>query len=84
MSLEIRPLAALYPPPRIQYLKSDTIERGANTVGMSIPPLATTESQFLFMGVWEYKAFRGLISWDIIKKRRIQRRRNKLRNLLTT
>ena len=42
MSLEIRPLAALYPPP-INIFRTDTIERGANAVGMIIPPPAITE-----------------------------------------
>ena len=42
MSLEIRPLAALYPTPSI--FCYDTIEAGVNAVGMSIPPPATTES----------------------------------------
>ena len=41
MSLEIRPQAALYPPPYIFFRL--IIERGANAVGMSIPHLATTE-----------------------------------------
>ena len=42
-SLEIRPLAALYPPP--YFLKTDIMERSANAVGISIPPPATTESE---------------------------------------
>ena len=41
MSLEIRPLAALYPPP---YFLIDSMERGENAVGMIIPHPATTES----------------------------------------
>ena len=43
MSPEIRPLAALYPPP-IYIFYTDTIERGANTVGKSKPPPESTES----------------------------------------
>ena len=43
MSLEVRPLAALYPHPHI-YFQTDTIEKGANAAGMSIPPPAYTES----------------------------------------
>ena len=72
MSLEIRPLAALYAPP---YFFSDTIERGANAVGMSIPPPATTESgdrdcspikHFFCMGGRRgYNAASGLISREI-------------------
>ena len=38
MSLEIKPLAAFHPPPLIY------IFRGANAVGMSITPPATTEN----------------------------------------
>ena len=37
MSLEIRPLAAVYPPP-YNFFLTDTTERGANVVGMNIPP----------------------------------------------
>ena len=43
-SLEIRPLAALYPPPPY-FFKTDIMERSANAVGISIPPPATTESE---------------------------------------
>ena len=53
-----------------------SLERGANAVGMSIPPLATTESErssrsqpykalFLMGG---YNAAKGLISRDISKR----------------
>ena len=41
MFLEIRPLAALTPPFHI-FFYTETIERGANALGMSIPPPATT------------------------------------------
>ena len=43
ISLEIRLLAAVYPSPHIHL--TDTIERGANSVGMSIPPPAIIESR---------------------------------------
>ena len=42
MALEIRPLAALYPPPHI-FFQTDTKEGGANAVGISIIPPATTK-----------------------------------------
>ena len=44
MSLEIIPLAALYPHPHIYFLDRYN-RKGANVVGMSIPPPATTESR---------------------------------------
>ena len=44
VSLEIRSLAALCPPP-IYHFYTNTIERGANAVGKSIQPLATPESE---------------------------------------
>ena len=42
ISLELRPLAALYPPP--YFLYTVTIDTGSNAVGLSIPPPVTTES----------------------------------------
>ena len=46
ISLKIRPLLALYPPPYIfLLLETVTIERGKNDVGMSIPPPVTPESK---------------------------------------
>ena len=59
-TLEIRPLAALYPAPIL--FKTYTIESGENVVGMSVPTPATTKSAFFKKG---YKAARGLISRDI-------------------
>ena len=50
MSLEIRPLAALYP--QALFFLDYTIERSANAVGMSIPPPATTESPISIFFVW--------------------------------
>ena len=48
MSLETRPQAALYPTsPYIFFSSTDTIEKGANAEGMSIPPPATIESEAL-------------------------------------
>ena len=53
-------------PPPIYSFKTDTIEKGANVVGMGIPFSATTESpiKHIFYG-GGYKAARGLISRDI-------------------
>ena len=48
MPLKIRPLAALYPLPYI-FFKTDTIEKGANTVGMSLPPPAMYYKAFFFV-----------------------------------
>ena len=61
ISPEIRPIAALYPPPHIFF---NTIESGANAVGMCIPTPETTESwdreQSTFsMGGGGYNASRG-------------------------
>ena len=55
MSLEIRPLAALYPPP--SYLFFRLVQRGANAVGMLfIPPPTTNGSgdreQMTSEGTW--------------------------------
>jgi hypothetical protein len=48
---------------------TDVIERGANAVGMSIPPLETTESaaikSMMFYAKWVYNAARGIVSRDI-------------------
>ena len=51
-------------------LKTDTIERGANAVSISIPPLAITES-----GAWErnpkkrgYNAANGILNVFILAK----------------
>ena len=76
ISLEIRPLAALYPP---RIFLDYTIERGANAVGMSILDPATTENgdrerslrsqpyraHFLYGGGGGYNAANGLISRKI-------------------
>ena len=75
MSLEIRPLAALYPPTPYMFFKADIIERGANAVGMSIPPPATTESRdrerspikHFYIREGGYNAARGIISREITK-----------------
>ena len=47
ISRQIRALQRYNPPspPPYIFLWADSIERGANGVGMSIPPLATTESR---------------------------------------
>ena len=65
MSLEIRSLAALYPP--YIFFETDTIERGANAVGISITPPATTESgdREQSSRLQPYNAAKGLISWEI-------------------
>ena len=61
-------------PPPLYIFMTDTIERGANAVGMSISPPVTTESedrdcspikQFSCNGGRGYNAARGLISWEI-------------------
>ena len=57
MSLEI----CVIPPPPINIFQTDTIERGANAVGISIPPTATTESTFC-MGGGGYNDTKGIIS----------------------
>ena len=50
MSLETRPLAALYSPPHIFFL-ANAIEKGAIAVGMKIPPLRTTDPYCTFLYV---------------------------------
>ena len=69
MSLEIRPLAVLYPTSYF-FRHTNTIERGANAVGLSIPPPATSESgdrdrspiKHIFRMEGGYTDARGLIS----------------------
>ena len=46
MSLESRPLAVLYLPPPIYSFSTDTIERVAKAVDMSILPRASIESEY--------------------------------------
>ena len=51
ISLEIRSLAALYPPP-ILIFQTDTKERGANAVGMLISPPATSEIALFYKALF--------------------------------
>ena len=80
ISIEVRPLAALY---HIPYNFLDWCNRkGENAVGMIIPPPATTKSGYrgrrsrskpykanFFMGGGGYKAARGPISRHITRKK---------------
>ena len=56
LSLEIRPLAALYPPP-INIFQTDTIERGANLERSS----RSQPSRHFFVWGGGYNAAKGLI-----------------------